>query len=180
MRFQDISSGEGRPESRAPVVGVRDRGLRGILMIPAIWNYFVGYAVGTAIAVIGLYIAFILPVWLRWRSGDSWDEPAHGASAGTTSGSTIAILWVGIITILSSSRCTRRPSVGGRLLAGSSRTTRSSGSPVSALVFGGWWFLRPALVQGAGAHGHRGGARALEEEQRERFELPTEAAPTSS
>ena len=46
-----------------------------ILMIPAVWNYFVGYAVGTAIAVIGLYIAFILPVWLRWRKGDSWDEP---------------------------------------------------------------------------------------------------------
>ncbi len=46
-----------------------------VLMIPAIWNYLVGYAVGTAIAVIGLYIAFILPVWLRWRKGDSWDEP---------------------------------------------------------------------------------------------------------
>jgi len=47
----------------------------GILMIPAVWNYFVGYAVGTAIAVIGLYIAFVIPVWLRRRRGDSWDEP---------------------------------------------------------------------------------------------------------
>ena len=44
-------------------------------MIPAVWNYFVGYAVGTAIAVIGLYIAFVIPVYLRWRKGDSWDEP---------------------------------------------------------------------------------------------------------
>ncbi len=41
-----------------------------ILMIPAVWNYLVGYAVGTAIAVIGLYIAFILPVFLRLRKGD--------------------------------------------------------------------------------------------------------------
>ena len=32
------------------------------LMVPAIWNYLVGYGVGTAIAVIGLYIAFVIPV----------------------------------------------------------------------------------------------------------------------
>ena len=36
--------------------------LAGILMIPAIWIYLVGYGVGTAIAVIGLYIAFAIPV----------------------------------------------------------------------------------------------------------------------
>ena len=36
---------------------------------PAIWNYCVGYFVGTAIAVIGLYIAFIIPMYLRWRLG---------------------------------------------------------------------------------------------------------------
>ena len=36
-------------------------------MVPAIWNYLVGYVVGTAIAVIGLYIAFVLPVFLRYR-----------------------------------------------------------------------------------------------------------------
>ena len=40
-----------------------------VLMVPAIWNYLVGYAVGTAIAVIGLYIAFILPVYLRLAAG---------------------------------------------------------------------------------------------------------------
>ena len=46
----------------------------GILMIPAVWNYFVGYAVGTAISVIGLYIAFILPVYLRLAQGRRWHE----------------------------------------------------------------------------------------------------------
>ena len=46
---------------RYAVVGDR-RSSPAVLMIPAIWNYLVGYAVGTAIAVIGLYIAFILPV----------------------------------------------------------------------------------------------------------------------
>jgi amino acid transporter len=57
--------------------------LAGILMVPAIWNYLVGYAVGTAIAVIGLYIAFILPVILRYRLGDRFE-----------------IGWVGLITLL--------------------------------------------------------------------------------
>ena len=63
-------------KNRVPVWSVFGIGVfAAILMIPAIWNYLVGYGVGTAIAVIGLYIAFILPVWLRWRKGDSWDEP---------------------------------------------------------------------------------------------------------
>src|SRR5687767_1515651 len=36
------------------------------IMVPAYWNYLVGYLVGTGIAVIGLYVAFILPVILRF------------------------------------------------------------------------------------------------------------------
>ena len=50
--------------------------LSAALMIPANWNYLVGYLVGTGIAVIGLYIAFILPVILRFRLGDRFE---HGA-----------------------------------------------------------------------------------------------------
>ena len=70
-------------------------------MVPAIWNYFVGYAVGTAIAVIGLYIAFVLPVFLRLRLGRQLRARRRGASARTTSGSTsISILWVAFISIL--------------------------------------------------------------------------------
>ncbi len=41
------------------------------IMLPTLYNFFVGYYVGTGIAVIGLYIAFILPVILRYRMGDS-------------------------------------------------------------------------------------------------------------
>ena len=62
---------------RVPVYAVFAIGvLAGLLMVPAIWNYLVGYAAGTAIAVIGLYIAFILPVFLRLRLGDRFE---HGA-----------------------------------------------------------------------------------------------------
>jgi amino acid transporter len=72
-----------------------------VLMIPAAWNYFIGYAVGTAIAVIGLYIAFILPVWLRWRLGDSWDEPrAWSLGRHYKWLNPLSILWVALVTIL--------------------------------------------------------------------------------
>ena len=36
--------------------------LAAALMLPTLYNFFIGYYVGTGIAVIGLYIAFILPV----------------------------------------------------------------------------------------------------------------------
>ena len=62
--------------------------LSGILMVPAIWNYLVGYGVGTAIAVIGLYIAFVIPVYLRFRLHDRFEHGRVDASAATTSGST--------------------------------------------------------------------------------------------
>ncbi len=60
----------------------------GILMVPAIWNYFIGYAVGTAIAVIGLYIAFTIPIYLRFGKGSRGTSLEHGASGSTTGWST--------------------------------------------------------------------------------------------
>jgi amino acid transporter len=72
-----------------------------ILMVPAVWNYFIGYAVGTAIAVIGLYIAFILPVYLRWRKGDSWDAPrAWSLGRHYKWLDVISILWVALVSVL--------------------------------------------------------------------------------
>src|SRR5215218_3420466 len=46
------------------------------LMIPTLSNAFVGYAVGTSIAVIGLYIAFVLPIILRLRAGEAFERGA--------------------------------------------------------------------------------------------------------
>jgi len=75
--------------------------MAGVLMVPAIWNYFVGYAVGTAIAVIGLYIAFVIPVYLRWRKGDSWDEERAWTLGGHYKWiDPLSLIWVGIITVL--------------------------------------------------------------------------------
>src|SRR4026208_533720 len=46
-------------------------------MMPTYWNSATGYLVGTSIAVIGLYIAFILPVILRYRMGDRFEPGAR-------------------------------------------------------------------------------------------------------
>jgi amino acid transporter len=74
--------------------------LSAAVMIPAIWNYLVGYLVGTGIAVIGLYVAFILPVILRFRIGDRWEPGAWTLGKHYKWIDLIAIVWVAFITIL--------------------------------------------------------------------------------
>ena len=68
-----------------------------LLMVPAIWNYLIGYLVGTGIAVIGLYIAFILPVVLRFRLGDRFEHGAWSLGRHYKWIDTIAIVWVTFI-----------------------------------------------------------------------------------
>jgi amino acid transporter len=70
------------------------------LMIPTYWNAYTGYLVGTSIAVIGLYIAFILPVILRYRRGDNWEPGAWSLGPHYKWIDLIAIGWVALITLL--------------------------------------------------------------------------------
>ena len=51
------------------------------LMLPTLKNPIVGYAIGTSIAVIGLYIAFVLPVILRYRAKEKFEKMARDMSA---------------------------------------------------------------------------------------------------
>jgi amino acid transporter len=113
-----------------------------ILMIPAVWNYFIGYAVGTAIAVIGLYIAFILPVYLRWRKGDSWDPPrAWSLGPHYKWLNPISILWVALVSILFLFPLYKigLPWVDGFDWQFTNYTV--IWFAVIGLVFGGWWVL---------------------------------------
>jgi amino acid transporter len=113
-----------------------------ILMIPAVWNYLVGYAAGTAISVIGLYIAFILPVILRLRLGDKWQEPrAWSLGKWYKLIDWIAILWVALVTILFVF-----PLYKGGLPWESDFSWELTNYTVIwfaaiGLVFGGWWVL---------------------------------------
>ncbi len=63
-----------------------------IITIPAYFPNSLGTPVAflavTSISVIGLYIAYTIPVFLRWRMGDNFQRPGRGRSARSTSGST--------------------------------------------------------------------------------------------
>lgn len=71
-----------------------------VLMIPTIVNGPIGYAVGTSVAVIGLYVSFAIPIFLRWRMGDKfepgpWTIGKHYRWIGP-----LSFCWVGFIAIL--------------------------------------------------------------------------------
>jgi amino acid transporter len=70
------------------------------LMIPTYWNNFAGYLVGTSIAVIGLYIAFAIPIFLRWRLKDEFEQSAWTLGNHYKWIDPVAILWIVIICIL--------------------------------------------------------------------------------
>jgi amino acid transporter len=151
--------------------------MAGVLMVPAIWNYFIGYAVGTAIAVIGLYIAFIIPVYLRWRQGDSWDAPrAWSLGAHYKWLDIVSILWVVIVTILFIF-----PLYTVGLPWHDPFDWQFTNYTVLwfagfGIVFGGWWALSAKnWFKGPVRMGTEEELERLEEEQLGQFELPTEA-----
>jgi amino acid transporter len=69
------------------------------LMIPTLSNAFVGYAVGTQVSVIGLYIAFVLPIILRLRAGESFERGAWHLGKHYKWIDWIAIIWIAFISI---------------------------------------------------------------------------------
>ena len=122
-------------------------------MIPTLSNAFVGYAVGTQISVIGLYIAFILPIILRLKAGSSFQHGAWNLGRATSGrlGSIIWVVFIAIVFVLPFA------STG---IPGNEGFTwdffNYTGSLVGAtfLLFGGWsmlsarkWFKGP-VVQG--------------------------------
>jgi hypothetical protein len=71
-----------------------------LLMLPTYWNNTVGYLVGTSIAVIGLYIAYGIPIYLRWRAGDAFEAGAWSLGKHYKWINPIAFLWIVLIAIL--------------------------------------------------------------------------------
>ena len=70
-----------------------------ILGLPYLWNG-AAYAAVTSIAIIGLYIAYVTPTYLRLRQGESFKRgPWHLGRWSYVIGS-IAVVWVVFITIL--------------------------------------------------------------------------------
>ncbi|HEY3867744.1 MAG TPA: amino acid permease [Actinocrinis sp.] len=70
-----------------------------LLGLPDLWNS-TAYAAVTSIAVIGLYIAYVIPTFLRLRLGDRFERgPWHLGRWSRPIGFT-AVTWVVVITIL--------------------------------------------------------------------------------
>ena len=132
---------------------------------------------GNGIAVIGLYIAFIIPVFLRFRLGEGFQPGSWTLGKHYKWIDPIAIVWVFFICIvfLMPPYSISAPWKEGftweaRQLRADPR--RWSAAALRRLVGA----LREQLVQGTGSHGHGGGAEQLEEQQLGEFALPTEAS----
>ena len=115
--------------------------LSALIMVPAYWNYLVGYLVGTGIAVIGLYVAFILPVILRFRLGDKFEHGAWSLGRHYKWIDMIAILWVAFIVILF-----MLPPYKSSVPWSSEFSWEALNyAPIlvggALLLFGGWWVL---------------------------------------
>jgi amino acid transporter len=75
-----------------------------IITIPAYWGNHVGLPVAflavTSISVIGLYIAYTIPVYLRWRMGDQFQNGPWTLGSKYRWINPIAIIWVGLCVII--------------------------------------------------------------------------------
>jgi amino acid transporter len=54
----------------------------------------------TSITVIGLYIAYVIPVYLRWRKGDSWEAGPWSLGKKYKWVNPIAVIWVAICVVM--------------------------------------------------------------------------------
>jgi amino acid transporter len=70
-----------------------------ILFLPYVWNPF-AYAAVISIAVIGLYIAYAIPIFLRLKAGSSFQPGPWNLGKWSRPIGIIAVSWVVLITIL--------------------------------------------------------------------------------
>jgi amino acid transporter len=75
-----------------------------VITIPAFFPNAAGYPVAffavTSITVIGLYIAYTIPVFLRWRMGDSFQTGPWTLGRKYKWVNPIAFIWVGLCVII--------------------------------------------------------------------------------
>ena len=163
--------------NRVPVAAVWAIGvLAWALMIPTYWNAATGYLVGTSIAVIGLYIAFILPVILRFRQGDRFEHGAWSLGNHYKWIDVVSMVWVAIISILFLGPVTPTgiPWKDGFNWDVANYAPLTVGGAL--LLFGGWWIVSAnKWFKGPVRMGTEEELERLEEETLGRFDVPTEA-----
>jgi amino acid transporter len=155
---------------RVPIFAVAAIGvLSWALMIPTLWNAVVGYLVGTSIAVIGLYIAFGIPVYLRWRAGDAFERGAWHLGERYKWIDLLAIGWIALICILFMLPI----APGGVPWDDAFDWNVVNYAPLTVggafLLFGGWWVL-------SAKRWFKGPVRQGTDEELERIEEELESA----
>jgi amino acid transporter len=105
-----------------------------ILGLPYLWNP-VAYAAVTSIAVIGLYIAYGIPILLRLIAGDRFQRGPWHLGRWSKPVGVIAVIWIGFIAILF---CLPQVAPGTTL-----QTFNYSIIAVAVVLVyaGGYWFL---------------------------------------
>jgi amino acid transporter len=126
------------------------------LMIPTLVNGVVGYAVGTSIAVIGLYIAFALPIILRIKAGDRFEPGAWSLGRHYKWISTIAVGWIAVVCVLFLMPISPNGVPGAEEFAWESVNYAPLTVGGALVLFGGWylvsarkWFTGPVREAGA-------------------------------
>jgi len=75
-----------------------------LITLPALTSNEAGIPVAffaiVSIAVIGLYIAYVIPVYLRWRAGDTFKPGAWTLGAKYRWMCPLAVVWVGLCVII--------------------------------------------------------------------------------
>jgi amino acid transporter len=75
-----------------------------IITLPALWNVEEGIPVAffavVSVTVIGLYIAYVIPIFLRWRIGDGFKPGPWNNGPKYKWMNLVATIWVGIITVI--------------------------------------------------------------------------------
>jgi amino acid transporter len=78
--------------------------LAGLLTVPALWGNAAGFPVAffavVSIAVIGLYIAYVIPIYLRWRQGDAFAVGPWNNGRKFRWMNPFATFWVALITVI--------------------------------------------------------------------------------
>ena len=88
------------PRTRTPTNSIWFAAVGAFLLgLPYLWNVTAYYAV-TSIAVIGLYIAYVMPVFLRLLAGDSFKRGPWHLGRWSKPVGTIAVVWVAFVCII--------------------------------------------------------------------------------
>jgi amino acid transporter len=89
------------PRNRVPINAVMAIAvLSWALMLPTLANGAIGYLVGTSVAVIGLYVAFAIPIALRIKVGGRFEHGAWSLGNHYKWINPIAVAWIALITVL--------------------------------------------------------------------------------